>query len=192
MEHAFLVATAAQLALSLSFTPGAESGLCPTGTTSMEVATTSDLQSMMNTINCTGKGTFNVTWIGTVPLGQTIEVCEEKQLTVTGSTSTESTSAGSTSTVADVPSAVIDAGRTTGIFRVCDGSTLRLNRLVLEGGASTSGAAVNASSFSSVIVDNCTFTNNSATDGGETMILTRRRMTEGDNRLDIMSGVLSG
>lgn len=155
MKHG-LVANVARFFLLLR---GAESGVCPPDTFSMDVATTSDLQTLIQTINCTGKGIFNVTWIDTVPLVETIEVLEGKQLTVTGTTSA----------LADYTTAVIDAGKTTGVFTVYDGSTLNLNTLVLEGGASKNGAAIDARSSSSVNVTDCVFANNMASNGGETM-----------------------
>ena len=159
MRRDVLNVMAAKIALFVLFLQGAEPGVCPAGTISMDVATSSELQTLMTTINCTGEGVFNVTWIGRVPLVEAIEVREEKKLTITGSTSA----------LADGLSAVIDAGRTTGIFTVHDKSTLSLNRLVLERGTSTNGAAVDARSSSSVIVDDCVFTNNHATNGGETL-----------------------
>lgn len=159
MGLAFVVAMAAILVLFSSFTTVAGAAPCPAGAVSMDVATTAELQAMINTINCTGEGIFDVTWIGSVPLVQTIEVCEKKQLTVTGSASTPT----------NLPSATIDAGSTTGIFRVYNGSTLNLNNLLLEGGISSSGAAIDVRVSSSVYVADCAFTNNNATTGGETV-----------------------
>ena len=148
---------AAKLALLFSFLQEAESVLCPAVTISMNVATTSELQTLMTTINCTGEGAFNVTWIGSVSLSEAIKIRDEKHLTVTGSTSA----------LTNFSIAAIDAGGTTGIFTVYNGSTLSLNNLVLEAGKATNGGAVDARSLSSVIVDDCVFTNNIATKGGE-------------------------
>lgn len=175
MRHAFPGSMAALLALASM--PGAQSAPCPAGTTSMDVSTAVELQTMMNAINCTGEGIFDITWIGSVFLVQTIEVCENKQLTVTGSTSTGSVSTGSASNQPistesvssgeSFSSDVIYAGSTSRIFKVCNGSTLSLNNLVLEGGVSATGAGIDARSSSSVFVENCAFTNNNATAGGE-------------------------
>ena len=159
MRRDVLNLMAVKSAILFSFLQGAEPGVCPAGTMSIDVATTSELQTLMKTINCTGEGVFNVTWIGRVSLLETIEVRQNKRLTVTGSTSA----------LADFSTAVIDAGRTTGMFTVYDGSSLILNRLLLEGGTSANGAAVDARSSSSVSVDDCVFTNNVATKGGETL-----------------------
>lgn len=64
--------------------------------------------------------------------------------------------------------AVGDAGNGTGIFSVSNGSILRLNELVLEGGNAEYGGAVGLLSSSSLFVSSCTFANNSASQGGET------------------------
>ena len=159
MRRGFINTMAAKLVLLFSFLQMAEPGVCPDGTVSMKVATTSELKTLMTTIDCTGEGVFNVTWIGRVSLVEAIEIRDKKNLTVTGSTSA----------LTNFSSAIIDAGGTTGIFTVYDGSTISLNSLVLEGGNEKRGAAVDARSSSSVIVDDCVFTNNIATNGGETL-----------------------
>ena len=159
MRRHFIIVMAAKLALAFSFLQGAEPGVCPAGTMSMNVSTRSELQSLMTTINCTGEGVFNVTWMGHVSLVEAIEIREEKKLIVTGSASE----------LNDFSNAVIDARGGTGMFNVYKESTLSLNRLVLQGGSSTNGSAVDARSSSSVIVDDCFFTNNNATNGGETL-----------------------
>ena len=159
MRRHFIMVMAVKLALLFLFLHVAEPGVCPARTISMNVATTSDLQTLMTTINCTGEGAFNVTWIGRVSLVEAIEIRQEKKLTVTGSTSG----------LTDISTAVIDAGGATGMFTVYNGSTLSLNSLVLQGGSSTHGTAVHARLSSSVIVDDCVFTNNIATNGGETL-----------------------
>ena len=157
-RHSIMV-MAVKLALLLSFLQGAEPGVCPAGTVSMNVATTYELQTLRTTINCTGEGVFNVTWIGRVSLVEAIEIREKKQLTVTGSTLSPT----------DFSSAAIDGGGAAGIFTVYNGCTLSLNSLVLEGGNVTNGAAIDARSSSSVIVNDCVFANNNATNGGETL-----------------------
>lgn len=142
----------------LFFMAGAMSAPCSGDTVSMTVTTPAELQSMISLMNCTGKGTFDVVWTGTVPLLQAIEVSQMKKLTVTGS------GRG----FADPSSDVMDAGSTTGIFQVSNRSTLTLNGMVLDGGTSLQGAAIHARGYSFVRVNGCTFTNNNATDGGET------------------------
>ena len=159
MRRDFINVMAAKFALLFWCLRGAESGLCPAGTISMNVATRSELQTLMAAMNCTGEGVLNITWIGRVSLVEAIEIREEKTLTVTALISA----------LTDFSSAAINAGGTTGIFTVYNGSTLSLNGLVLEGGSFTNGAAIDARSSSSVIVDDCVFSNNIATNGGETL-----------------------
>lgn len=139
------------------FTAGAESAPCLATTIFMNVTTTAELQNMITTVNCTGEGMFEVSWTGSLQLGQAIELSDYKQLIITGSNPV----------LTVLPSAAVDAGSTTGIFRVSNGSTLILKHLLLEGGASEKGAAVDARSFSSVHVTGCAFTNNNSTIGGE-------------------------
>ena len=143
--------------LSYSFMSGAEAAACSAGAISMNVTTAAELQNMIDTINCTGEGFFHATWTGSLQLGQRIELSDSKTLTITGSRPV----------LTNLPSAVIDAGGTTGIFGVSNGSTLTLDNLVLQGGASENGAAVDVRSFSSVHVSGCVFVNNNSTTGGE-------------------------
>ena len=157
--HLMKAMVAAVLALPfMSFMPAA-SAPCIAGTIAMEVGSAADLQNMAGTMNCTGKGTFHVTWIGSLQLAERMELSGNKELTITGSTPL--------STV--LPEAVIDAGKTTGIISVSDGSTLNLVSLVLKGGSSENGGAVDVSSFSSVYVADCFLTSNTASTGGETI-----------------------
>lgn len=142
---------------SLLFMARAMAAPCPGGTVAMTVSTPAELQIMTTTMNCTGDGTFDVTWTGTVPVTKVVEVSRQKQLTVTGSSQA----------LGDSSSDVMDAGNSTGIFVVSNGSTLILNYMVLEGGISPAGAAIDARDYSSVRVLGCAFTNNDATTGGE-------------------------
>lgn len=143
-------------ALSLSILPTANPAPCYNGTLTMDVASAADLELMSDTINCTGGGTFYVTWIGTVQLAKSIEVSDNQQLTITGSS--------------PFPESVIDGGNTTNIVSVSGGSTLNLIGLVLKGGNSEDGGAVSASDFSFVNVVDCSFTNNNASLGGEAAV----------------------
>lgn len=151
----FLAALAASQ--SFLFMSGATPAPCSSGIVSMTVTTPADLLTMISTMNCTGEGTFDVVWTGTVPLLEVVEVSQMKRLTVTGSSRAP----------ADPSSDVMDAGGATGIFRVSNGSTLTLNDMVLVGGTSVEGAAIHARDYSFVRVVGCTFTKNNATNGGE-------------------------
>lgn len=124
----------------------------------MDVGSTTDLQRMTNAINCTGEGAFDVTWNGTVPIDQRIELSDKKNLTITGSVTL----------VTGRPGAVIYARNKTGLFSVSGGSTLKLQNLVLKGGSSEEGGGVYMRSSSSVYVVGCSFIDNNASTGGET------------------------
>ncbi|CAN0495476.1 unnamed protein product, partial [Laminaria digitata] len=63
--------------------------------------------------------------------------------------------------------AVVNAGGGTGIFAVSGGSNLSLTNLVLEGGNTEYGAAVNLLSSSYLFAYDCTFVNNIASFGGK-------------------------
>lgn len=142
--------------LSLSIISPAESAPCSAGTIAMEVGSATELGIMTNAINCTGEGTFDVTWKGRLQLLQTIELSDNKNLTVTGSSSSLDV----------LPSDVIDAPDASGIFSVSGGSTLSLKHLVLFGGTSEVGGAVEARSSSSVHLVGCSFISNNASIGG--------------------------
>lgn len=154
--HVLAVMTAI---VALSFMPPTASAPCSAGTIAMDVVSAADLQNMANTINCTGEGTFDVTWIGSLQLEQRIELSDNKELTITGSSLL--------STV--LPEAVIDARNTTGIISVSDGSTLNLVNLVLKGGNSEKGGAVDVRSSSALYVTDCFITSNNASRGGEVL-----------------------
>lgn len=148
--------------LSHSFILGVAPAPCSTETIAMEVGSTAELLSMINTINCTGEGTFDVTWTGSLQLGQTIELSDNKNLTITGSGAVPVAPHG----------VVIDGGNTSGIFSVSGSSTLSLKGLTLKGGSSNDGGGVDVRSSSSAFVFGCYFTGNNASTGGETMHLT--------------------
>lgn len=124
----------------------------------MDVATTGDLQKFTDAINCTGPGVFSVTWYRSLLIEQTIEVSNQKNVTITGS---------GLQTIRGASGENNDVG--TGIFSVSSGSSLRLNHLVLEGGSSDHGGAVVVHSSSYLHVVDCIFTNNKASRGGKTL-----------------------
>lgn len=144
------------LAMVGAMLSGVEAFPCSAATISMNVTTPDELQNMIKTVNCTGEGTFEVSWIGSLQLHHSIGLSGNKTLTVTGPRAD----------LTIFPSAVVDAESATGIFRVSNGSTLILKNLGLQGGASENGAAVDARSFSSVHVADCAFTNNTSSTGG--------------------------
>ena len=115
------------------FLSGAESAGC--SSTHMDVrSAAADAQFLVDALKCTGSGEFNVTWHGSVPLKQTLNVTEGISLTVTGTDSSRFSKDGYGDT------ATIDGGSITsqtGIFHVSGASTLTLDNLVLQGGKST-------------------------------------------------------
>lgn len=155
---ATMAVVAGLLLLSIS---GAGSAGCPSGTVSLDVAAAFDLQSLTDAMDCTGEGYYNVSWHGNIDIDQTIEVFGEKTVSVTGY-------GVSTDEMHDTR-AVVGAGGTTGLFIVSDGSTLKLNHLVLDGGYGEEGGAVVVRDSSSLHVFSCIFVNNAASAGGETL-----------------------
>lgn len=165
------------------------------GVTEVDVSSDSDVQGLLELLRSCAGGVFDVNWHGRVAVNETFFVSSGTVLTVTGvhNFSSSLTQVGSgDDDVADDSTAggaaVIDGGyRTdTGLFTVNSGSTLSLDNLVLEKGSYiyySGGGAVTAGDVdvidtatdtsyawgpgSTVNVTDCTFLNNTATDGGE-------------------------
>lgn len=141
---------------------------CPAGTVAIDVTSAASAQNLTDVLNCTGEGSFNITWHTSLTIDDRIDVSDNKNVTITG--------AGVASTIrgalADDSNAggIIQDGSGTGIFSVSNRSTLRLNQLVFEGGNAEEGGAVDVRSSSSLFVFDCTFTRNNASNGGETSI----------------------
>ena len=155
---------AAMLSFSFFFVQGAEAVPCPFGTVSFNVTTTDDVNNLADLLDCSGQGVFNITWYASLRTRQSIEVSNQKNVTINGS---EFPTIRSGKYIKDDTGASIDLGRTANIFSVVNGSTLSLNKVVLEGGYSEEGGAVDVRSSSYLYVVNCGFTNNSAVNGGE-------------------------
>lgn len=145
------------------FLSGAESAGC--GSTQMDVKSTADAQILMNALECTGGGEFNVTWHGIVAIAQTLNVTGGISLTVTGTGSSKFPLDGS------VDTATIDGDSITlqtGIFHVSGPSTLTLQNLVLRAAQSTAGSgggAIKAHGYADGhptvnVVDACFIENN--------------------------------
>ena len=152
--------------LPLHFMSRTESAPCPASTVAVHVTSAADVQDLTDALTCTGEGAFNVTWHRSLTITQTINVPNRKHVTVTG--------AGRPSIRGALPDGNnygedVDAGggNFTGIFFVCNGSTLRLNHLVLDGGSAEYGGAVALHSSSSLFILGCAFANNNAEKGGE-------------------------
>lgn len=154
---------------TLAFVSGAETDPCLAGTIDINITEADDLTRLSDVLNCTGSGTFNVTWLGSLDLPQVIEVSNSKVVTVTGSGFP--TIRGALNDNDYAAGVETDAGSTRGMFSVSDGSTLSLYALVLDGGQSENGGAVAVLSSSFLRVSGCTFKNNNASTGGETVVV---------------------
>ena len=164
---------------AMLYISGAETAPCSSDPVAVNVNSTSGVQGLINEINCTGEGFFDVTWYGTVQIEQTIVVSDQKSVTITGSNSPTASTGESDP---DEPVATIDGGNTTRLFDVSDGSILTLNILVLNGGYSEGdGGGVTVSS-GSLNVFGCAFANNQAlSNGGEVTIRRSKARSLGDN-----------
>eukprot|EP00904_Undaria_pinnatifida_P006566 jgi/Undpi1/3039/HiC_scaffold_15.g06415.m1 len=152
------------VALGISLMPAAESVVCRSSTVAINVTSAADVQNITDVLACTGGGTFHITWYTSATILQTIEVSNKKEVTVNGVG--VPSIRGVLANDNDEGTAIdTDVGSDAGIFSVSNGSTLRLNNLVLEGGNAEHGGAVNLFSSSSLYVVGCTFVNNSATNG---------------------------
>ena len=148
---------------------GAESAACVN--TVMDVASTAAAETLVEALNCTGGGEFNVTWHGRVRIDRTFEVAGGISLNVTGKYYS------SLSIDDDVRTATILGDATTsqtGLFVVSGASSLTLKRLVLQGGQSKTphgAGAVEAQGTGdgtqTVNVIDCQFRNNTGTIAGE-------------------------
>jgi len=154
--------------LTMWFMSRGESASCPSGTAAVNIASTADLQILTDLLACEGEGQFNITWYASLAIEERIEVSNKKNVTVTGTTFRSFDGGLGDDNGAGV---IIDARRGTGIFSVSNGSTLHLNNLVLEGGNTENGGAVDVFSSSSLFVFGCIFRNNNASNGGENPIL---------------------
>lgn len=151
--------------LGISSTSGAPSAPCPSGTIIVNVTSMVDVQNLTDELACAGEGSFNITWLVSLTIEERIEVSDHKNVTITG--------AGVLTTIRGPlvddsnTDGIVQYGSGDGIFSVSDGSTLRLNNLVLDGGQAEKGGAVDVLSSSFLFVFDCTFTSNNASEGGE-------------------------
>lgn len=161
-------------AAAISLVPGARAAPCPKGTVSVNLTSSGDMQGLIDAMNCSGAGVYDVTVHGRLQIGEILKVSERKNVTVTGYVGTAMGSASDTDSALGSTSdsyAVLDAGNKTGMFLVSEGSTLTINKLILEGGFSEDGAAIAVTSSSTLKVFDCDFTNNTASmSGGENII----------------------
>lgn len=141
----------------VAFLSGAASAPCPSSTVQVNVTFAADLRNLTDALACSGKGSFDITWYSSLTVTHIIEVSDSKDVVVTG--------AGFPSIRGAVPA----TGAGSGIFFVSNGSSLRLVDLVMEDGNAEYGGAVDLQFSSSLFVFGCTFVNNTASYGGETI-----------------------
>lgn len=153
---------------TISFISGEAIVACPSGTVSAALTATDGMQSLADAMNCSGQGVFNVVLNSSVQISRRIEVSSQKIVHITGSGFPTIRAALRDDNERSV---VADAGNTTGIFLVSNGSTLTLNDVVLEGGYAEDGGAIAVLSSSSLHAVGCTFTDNSAATGGDTPVV---------------------
>lgn len=139
---------------SMCLPSGARAALCQSDTVRMHLASSGDVQKLIDAMDCTGNGVFDVVSRGRLHVPGRVEVSDQKKLTVTG----------------NYGSSLIGNIDTNGIFLVSDGSTLTINHMLLEGGISLDGGAVAVTSSSSLHLFDCHFSKNTAiAAGGEKM-----------------------
>ena len=95
---------------------------CSSFVLSIDVATTDEARNLARTLNCSGRGTFDVLWEGTVIVNETIALTDGSVVTVTG--------VGS--------GAIADGGGITQLFTVSN-ATLYLADTGLENGYGPGG-----------------------------------------------------
>lgn len=152
--------------LAMSSMSRAEPAPCPLGIVAVNVSSTADVQNLTEVLACTGGGSFSVTWYASLTIEKRIEVFDDKDVTVTG-TSLPGSSLDALGDESIAGAIFLKPGSGTGMFAVSNGSTLRLNHLALEGGGAENGGVVEVVSSSSLFVFGCTFANNNASKGGE-------------------------
>ena len=150
--------------LAMCFMFGADSAPCPSVTVVAQITSKADVQALNDALACDGEGYFNITWYSSLTIEEGIKIFHKKNVIVTGAVSRVGGGLGNVNGAG----IVIDVGGGTGIFAVSDGSILRLNNLVLQGGNAENGGAVDVRSSSSLFVFGCIFSNNNASNGGET------------------------
>lgn len=117
--------------------------LCSTGTKAWVVESTADAQALAKSMNCSD-GIFDVEWVGSIIVEETIFVVNGTVLNITGIG----------------PIATIDGGGTTNLFDVSNGS-LYLTNVNVSNGNATNGGAIEALS-SELIFHRTMFSDNTA------------------------------
>lgn len=138
--------------------------------TQMDVNSTSDAEALVEALDCTGGGVFNVAWYGSVATNQTFHVTAGVSLIITGTNSSLFALDGHEG------KATIAGDKITsqsGIFSLSADSSLTLDNLVLQGGKPAidyGGGAIDAQGSAdantTVNVIDCLFTRNTGNSSG--------------------------
>ena len=126
---------------------------------SMDVASSTDLETFIDKVGRDEIGVFNVNWYGRQQVSERILVSTGTNVTITGVALPDAE-----------PAVANDDGIVSGMFYVYYGSMLSLRNLALDGGVSEEGAAISVTDNGVLNVFDCAFTNNKASNGGEEML----------------------
>lgn len=149
---------------AVALVPGSRAAPCSSRTVTVNLTSSGGVGALTDALNCTGAGVYAVALHSRLQIGDTIEVSDQKYVSITGFPGTSLTSTSGSR-------GIIAAGDTTGMFSVSDRSTLAIQDLVLERGYSKHGGAITVTSSSSLYVHRCSFVNNRAsTTGGEDLL----------------------
>lgn len=140
---------------------GGQPAPCPPDTVTVDAISSTGAKDLTDALNCTGPGVVHVAVHGRLQIEQRIEISDQKNVVIKGSAD------NALDSMIDAYSyAEIDAGHKSGIFLVSNGSTLSISQLILKGGYSQNGGAVDVISSSFLYVVNSTFMNNRASSAG--------------------------
>lgn len=161
MKTIISLASKVGFTLLLSISRGSSAITCDSATlvAPLVVEDTAGALQLAQAVNCSG-GIFEVSWVGSVTVEETIRVLDGTQLSVVGTPDGLS---------------FVDGGGETSLFHVSNG-TLRLSTLSLVDGIGEEGGAINAAD-SVLTAENCTFSNNAGIVFGGAIFAINSNMT---------------
>eukprot|EP00752_Nemacystus_decipiens_P012244 g10853.t1 len=122
---------------------------CGPGTVNMTVGSPEDADKLSEALACTGGGSFEVAWNGTVRITRSLVVGEGSFLNITGGSG----------------DATVNGGGITRLFNIT-GAVLHIENVVLSRGATNaSGAAILATGGATIVARACAFSTNTAIEG---------------------------
>lgn len=165
--RSLVVFAVAFVALTVIFPSGARSADCSITTLRVNVTSAEEVLNLVDELNCTGAGNFDVYWSGSIVISQSFNLPNGGSLSITGASRISALEDGSSVDEAFVD--VIDANDVTGMFVLTGGSTLSCNNLVLTRGRRdlANGGAINADSVNVTMeniigLSDCKFLDNHA------------------------------